>query len=284
MIAKTLNPPMNDSRFVVAKYVSDLRRMEPRNVGVVLWSNGRVASKFLPREDASFVNDLETYDRWRSFWEEKLNDDVLSVPRLAPVQKSDPAFLDAFMRTQDGNYLLFQGGDVLEHVATDKVGDATKFLFDEIVAVHAEKKPDDQSFDRIFQNRSKQVFERLGVWNRPDFHKGDDVCSVRCRIHNVWKVVPFHFALGDGDPRSVYQRVRLDIEQNWQLAVFRFEALLKSNKYKKQQCAALIQATSEEMADQNVKDSLAILKDVATVANLNNQRSACGTLSRVISL
>lgn len=283
MIAKTLNPPMNDSRFLVAKYVPDLRRMEPRNFGVVLWSNGNVAFKFLPREDASFVGDLETYDRWCKFWEEKLGEDVLSVPRISPVDKSDPAFLDAFMRTQGGSYLLFQGGDVLEHVATDKVGEAAKFLFEEIVSTESDKKPDEKSEDQL-NSKSKEVFERLGIWSRPDFHKGNDACRVRCRIHDVWKIIPFHYALGDGDPRAVFQRVRPDVESSWQLAMYRFEALLKSNKYKKQQCAALIHATREQLADRNFKDTLSILGDVAIVTNLTNQRSAKSTLSRVISV
>jgi hypothetical protein len=63
------------TRFLVAKYVRDLRRMEPENVGVVLSHEGQVAAKFVgQREDGTIdgrlvgVGSLKTYKAWVHYW------------------------------------------------------------------------------------------------------------------------------------------------------------------------------------------------------------------------
>ena len=58
----------NLPKYLVAKYVSDPRRMEPRNIGVVLWASGRVAARFLESDEAEFVGDKKTYARWIDYW------------------------------------------------------------------------------------------------------------------------------------------------------------------------------------------------------------------------
>lgn len=37
---------MNTPRYLIAKYIPDLRRMEPRNIGVIVWSPQGVAARF----------------------------------------------------------------------------------------------------------------------------------------------------------------------------------------------------------------------------------------------
>ena len=35
---------MATPRFLIAKYAPDLRRMEPRNIGVIVWNEGTTAA------------------------------------------------------------------------------------------------------------------------------------------------------------------------------------------------------------------------------------------------
>ena len=43
---------MNTPRYLLAKYIPDPLRMEPRNIGVVLWAEGNVAARFVGESDS----------------------------------------------------------------------------------------------------------------------------------------------------------------------------------------------------------------------------------------
>jgi len=122
------------ARYAVAKYVPDMRRMEPRNIGIVVWSHGTTGFKFMVDEDArTFVNDYAAYDRWVTYWGKILAADAVKPRRSEPVPKHDKNYFDAFLKTQKGNYRLFDGGESVEAVAADDVQDFADFLFDELI-------------------------------------------------------------------------------------------------------------------------------------------------------
>ncbi len=125
---------MHPPRYFLAKYVPDLRRMEPVNIGVVLWCNGRVASRFLtPTVAARFVSELSTYRRWLTFWEKLLEQPSIRIGREPPVDVGQPEYLDEFARSQNGNYLLAFGGEIIDTVRKSQLPDAVDYLFDELV-------------------------------------------------------------------------------------------------------------------------------------------------------
>ena len=35
------------TRFLVAKYIPDMRRPEPRQIGVIVWTHGKLSARFL---------------------------------------------------------------------------------------------------------------------------------------------------------------------------------------------------------------------------------------------
>ena len=123
---------MTEQRYIVAKYAPDVMRMEPRNIGVVVWSRGRVACRFLDAADAEFVTDSVVYERWVKYWSA-----MISAGKVS---------LDELMRTQKGNYLLCDAGRIETDIAD--VGDATDFLFGELVVTHKRREKSNQS--RLF--------------------------------------------------------------------------------------------------------------------------------------
>src|ERR1700722_19258050 len=94
-------------RYLIAKYVPDARRMEPRNIGVVLWASGKAVARFLRPQEADFIADKEIYERWTKYWHGLFGGSSIARMRGEPVPKDDPEFLDEFLKTQQGNYLLF---------------------------------------------------------------------------------------------------------------------------------------------------------------------------------
>jgi predicted RNA-binding protein with RPS1 domain len=76
-------------RFLIAKYVPDVFRNEPRNIGVVLWTPDGVAARFLGEkpdapgevDDADipeFVNSKHAYKQWVRYWRRELGKPAVS--------------------------------------------------------------------------------------------------------------------------------------------------------------------------------------------------------------
>lgn len=93
-------------QWLLAKYVRDLRRREPRNVGIILFTGTQVHARFLAEIDPDNVDGRSTkwagstnnYRAWVHYW------------RTASPSKS-PAELVS--HTSADNYYLEHGGQVL---------------------------------------------------------------------------------------------------------------------------------------------------------------------------
>ena len=104
----------------VAKYMSDLRRREPRNVGVILSVDGRLSARFQGERDdgeldgrrARMVGSLDNYRDWVHYWR---------TFRLA-------ADLPLVRRATD-NYYLERGGQQLAGTAIDSDAFLSQLFF-----------------------------------------------------------------------------------------------------------------------------------------------------------
>src|SRR5512140_1749356 len=75
--------PMSVPRYLVAKYVPDPFRMEPRNIGVVVWADGQIAARFLGENGSEasrirlpnrlHVSDRRQYEKWIRYWRHQLS-------------------------------------------------------------------------------------------------------------------------------------------------------------------------------------------------------------------
>lgn len=122
--------------FLVAKYVADVRRMEPRNIGIVLWVRGRVGYRFLPTKDATFIDDKTTYERWVEYWTLEIEQPVIrDYKARQDYPKTKPEFLDGLRTKTKPSYLLYDGGEVIDKVPMKELAAAVDYLFGELVAV-----------------------------------------------------------------------------------------------------------------------------------------------------
>lgn len=111
---------MTAVRFLVAKYVADIRRMEPKNIGVIAWHNGVVDGRFAGEAEAELKPPkivspeqrkgfMKAVQSWRlQFRKPHLpigggNDDVL---------RSAPEFLDALKLYSTRHFMIGEGGHV----------------------------------------------------------------------------------------------------------------------------------------------------------------------------
>jgi len=126
------------ARFLVAKYIPDVRRMEPRNIGVVVWHGGHVEARFLGENDGPpryiGVKDRTNYGKWLASWRAQLAKPFLEAGSGETINRSSPRFLDALCGWSRGNYVLVEGGDITESLDRDSLAEATEYLFSELVS------------------------------------------------------------------------------------------------------------------------------------------------------
>ncbi len=128
MEALIATPTSVHPRFLVAKFTADLRRQEPRNVGVILLHEKGVYARFfgegMPELDdgpgidgrrvRSRVFDPETYAQWVEFWRH-------SVEQYASLEDRSPADAqgvlswceNALLGSSRQHYGIIKGGEVL---------------------------------------------------------------------------------------------------------------------------------------------------------------------------
>ena len=78
----------------------------------------------------------KTYERWVSYWQGLIAEPTITPLRGEAVSKSEPEFLDALCKTQQGNYLLYDGGQVIDKIAGKQLDAAADYLFRQLVSRH----------------------------------------------------------------------------------------------------------------------------------------------------
>jgi hypothetical protein len=246
--------------------------MEPRNIGIILWANGRAAARFLNESDALFVRDRRTYRRWVNFWHDIVSSSSFAANGGRPIAKATPTFLDEILKTQKPNYLLVEGGYVADKVSARQIDDATDYLFDELVARGHWAPPPVEQAKRLKQ-QADFLFRDVGLSAREDFKKSFEIS---CKIGHVLRPFEFNYAIVNGVPKSLFQRVRVQAPQSVHSTAFMYEQILRSVLLEKSRCAALVYVSNGDgdLLRNEVASSVAMLAEFATVINLADQNQA----------
>ncbi|MBX3443997.1 MAG: hypothetical protein KF774_16430 [Planctomyces sp.] len=247
-----------NARFILAKYAPDVARMEPRNVGVILWYKGEFASKFLATADAAFVHDANTYRRWVAFWRDRMSGETVRPNRGKPVPKSDAASFDALITNQKGNYLLVDAGDVLSRMTPRKMDAAVAKLFAELVATKETSSP---KSGRHFARQCDDVFQSANVQFKPHY-------AVEARWRGEVTTVHPDYYIGNGKPDAIAQRARLSSEVSVHHAALTVDAIQQSG-LTVNRCRVLYRGSDLE-GDGHAEQGLRLLKQLCPAIDVES--------------
>lgn len=149
---------MNERPYLyqIIRYIPDLRRMEPQNIGVLvqgqsqlryqLWTHFRPGDK---KPDFDFVN----FRKWREFFEEEVNG-----PQIALFQppRHSTEFLEYLQSRCGGNYVVTRP----LHVAmpTEDIDEVTEYLYGTLVRSPEESEPAERPVQRFREElRAKKL-------------------------------------------------------------------------------------------------------------------------------
>jgi len=95
-----------DYLYQIIRYVPDLERMEPQNIGIIVQGGGQIVSKiwkyFRPLGDKPDF-DYSNFRKWRDFFDQEINGKQISM--FQP-PKSNPEFLEYLQSRCKSNYIL----------------------------------------------------------------------------------------------------------------------------------------------------------------------------------
>jgi hypothetical protein len=275
---------MNTPRYLIAKYIGDLRRVEPRNIGVILWTPNGIAARFLAEKSGregevdgrsipSFVTSVSAYKQWIEFWRAELDkSEIESVDEAGKkAALGDPSYLDILMNSSKGNFVLVDGGFLLDPV--EDVDDAVDFLFSTLVESGVQEDPRDVSLDEVCD----RLIEETNLSNDPYFRSAYPVpCAV---APNVEERFEFSYAYGNGSIKRLYQRVPISRKKTLQRktvhdAAWMFGCVTRSKIIEMNNAVSLVFVPQGQASDTDVEKWLSVLGTVSRVVNVGDEGAA----------
>ena len=267
-------------RFLLAKYIPDLSRMEPRNIGVIVWIRGKISCRFL--EAPGFLNEDSAYERWCEFWKHETSGSSIQPLRGKPIPIEDPGCLDALMSTQDGNFQLCDSGELMETVRIRDISKAVDSLFDELVAV---KQPRSKKEHAItFAKECDQLITESGLRSFQGFRAKYDLTG---NVYGIKKHMQFHYGIDDseqGRPLALFQRVNVDHDSSVHDAALKIHSAVSEEKrVPRNRCIAMIQSGQIARSSNGAEDNHKLLKSLCLVIDIDDVVNARKQLAETIN-
>lgn len=289
---------MTGAQFLVAKYVPDLIRNEPRNIGVIVWSEAGVEARFqgadkygnfTSKNIPNFIQSPPAYKQWVKFWLSEVQKDKIEFIGAGKfAEKVSPDFVEALQTTGKGNYFLDKGGAVLETITEEKLPKLVDELFMTLVNVTPES-TDEKYSTEFLEIQCEEVIQKTRLVKNKFFKK--EGMTIQCPLATeVTEIIAFSYAIRNGAPVWLGQQVPLrkyPIERDRiiESAAWRFQAAIKYEFVKnKDRLAAFVCPTDAQMRDREVQKGLAILATQARVLNLSNREEAQAALDEIADI
>lgn len=284
---------MSVPRYLVAKYVPDPLRMEPRNIGVVVWSDGQIAARFLGENGSEAsrirvpsrlrVSDRRLYEQWIRYWRQQMSMPSLSRgPDGMAAGRETPEFLEALASKSQLGYMLVDGGIVRKEIGPHELKEVVSDLFEVLVMEESDRKPHAaENESELLRRACHNVIRESRIRERPDYEEPYSYLGLAKGVQRTFR---FDYALHGGfakPPKAVFQRVYLTNPSSVYSTAFMFEQMAGENDVPKERCAALVYTGPLALAQVDVKESLALMRKCGRVVDLCEPATAVSELLAV---
>lgn len=286
------------AQFLVAKYVPDLIRNEPRNIGVIVWSEAGVEARFqgvdkygdfTSKNIPNFIQNPAAYKQWVKFWLSELKKDAIEfIGSSKIVTKASVDFIDALLTTGKANYFLEKGGAVMEIISAEKLPLLVDELFKTLV-IDAPESVDEKDSTEFLEIQCEEVIQQTKLVKNKFFKR--EGMTIQCPLATeVTESILFSYAIGNGAPVWLGQQVPLrkypvERDRIIESTAWRFQAALKYKFVKnKNRLAAFVCPTDAQMRDKDIQKGLAVLATQARVLNLSNRKEARAALDEIADI
>jgi hypothetical protein len=273
---------MKTPTIFVAKYAPSIERMEPRNVGVVVWTPESVVARFLGEQpDGRVVSpgivpkeSRHAYREWISYWRLSLAKPSIQGPGGRPVPRSSPEFMQALRSKSKASFMLCEAGYIKDKVAAAELPVIVDEYFDILV-----KESTPEQLREHKRALRKGVAEALSMANVDQFGDWQNRVPVECKIGPITRPLIFdHAVLSNKRPRAVFQRVLVPQQASICQASFMFEKIHVRRGKEPAKFAFVLGADNPEAAD----DNLRVLSQFANVIDVADPGQAARQIENLM--
>lgn len=274
---------MANCRYLVAKYVPDVFRNEPVNVGVMTWIEGKVCWRFLGQQSngaingkapgvVGRINSVQNYKQWIESWVHHLQSDQLQTRDNGVVRNDSPDFMCAMAAYGSGNYILESGGELAEDAPKEEIKDVTNYLFDSLVRIGEDEKDQYKSADEV----RDQLLKEADVIMNPRVKMN---WPVPLQLHGKDFKPEFNLYIGNGTPEVLGHMVPLTAQgrtaqNSARAAELLFLRVLDAGILPQDKCIAFVYTREDEETPEIVEKSIEELSAVATILDITKDRNS----------
>jgi hypothetical protein len=272
------------ARILIAKHVPDIRRMEPRNIGVVVWSDQGIAARFVG-DDTKKIRGFEedsSVREWIAYWKHLIGKPEVMDGRGKLVHSTDPEFFELLKSKSKTQYALVEAGQLLERVGIAELRDVAESLFEELVST-APKKESRSSLAHVGKQLSENVTEAIqnsDIIKINGFRKKYDWI---CNLGTTREYFHFDYAVHDGGPQMIMQRVPWKLDKVYSTA-YQFQSMSTVyHQLTSDQCVSLVFASDTDSQIERISSAWSVLSCRGRVINVHDVDAAIKELNQLAS-
>jgi len=285
---------MNMPRFFLAKFVPDLLRMEPKNIGVVVWLDGQVGARFLGEDQPPTgttrpprrlrVATPAVYDQWIRYWRHQLQQPFVTRNTDGFTAARESAdFLDVLASKSKPACMLVNGGVVREEISANRLDSVVQDLFETLVLQDGDRKADYAHGEaEMLRHATPKALARSHLREREGFHEKYDWL---CLVNGVQRTLKVDFVLkpnfGAAPPVALFQHVLLAKQASVMSTAFMFERATTENSVPREKCAALVFVSESDLARRELRDPLDLIRSYGALVNLSDMPRAVEQLVEI---
>jgi hypothetical protein len=288
---------MSSTHYILAKHIPDVFRKEPRNIGVIVWSEHGIAAQFWgvdsqgvldKRQIPPFVNSPGAYGQWVEFWLREITKpkvEFIGSGEFADI--SSPKFLQAIQTGNSDNYFLQESGTVFEEVTRQELPGLAKELFETLVTSDSIDEPDTSA---LVKSECEKIIRSTQLNGNRHFIKGKKVFpTIGTGNEQKTLIVEFSYAFENGSVQWLGQQVALkrypsQLTKEIRAVCYQFERVLDNGFVNRDRAASFVYPMDDQVSDKTIVEAIELLKIYSTVVNLRDPGSAKREFDKVASI
>jgi hypothetical protein len=282
------------SRYFVAKYMPDIMRMEPKNVGVILWTPSGAIARFVGEDDRGhidarrlpeWIGDTSIYRDWIAFWRGHCLKGLARIfgPLESLDHESEPRIQDkAITELSKAHWIFNPGGVIMDRV---DVGDEERVLNELFERIALHESLVEQIAAMPVDDIVRTLVKALDLKKDPHFHR-DFVMKGKVKGAHDYKF-NVDYAYAGKNVERIWQTLpvfphKKQMHTYAEATAFRLELARDAYQLTPDRMQVLYSMTAEQ--ERKNRDTLSMVGDFAQVFNINGTEERLRVFSNLPKL
>jgi hypothetical protein len=273
---------------MLAKFVPDLHRVEPRNIGVVVWDNGKVAHRFLGGyqnriDPPKFVPEesRHAYREWVTFWRTQLGRKTIRKRSGSRVKRESPEFIEVLSSKSKPRFMLVEAAKLFDPL-NGNIGAAAEQFFATLVRSVSSEDKHKQAAKDLKKSAAAVIHDAVVTSPKLARHIQHNV-KVPVELEGGGWIDPVvNEVIANGKPKALLQRTIVDHPQSVANTGWLFLGMQNSKlRIRPEQCASIVNSNMYDSTNREVIGALNRLRQESIIIDLADHERAVEQFARM---